>query len=836
MKHFFTPRLLCIIILLFSNRLFAQLPTCIGDSGFVYVHTSTNSISNWNPFQPLSGTNPVANTIPMLSTGIGLAVSSNINGVGPSPTFYTTSGGNYWYYNGTTWANTGHSVGNSAAVNPGAGGGFIYNLVGSTGQVYKYDGTANGTLLVTINDFTSGGPYDIVADCVGNFYVLRCQTPAWLRKYSPAGTLMQQWDVIGAPNTPSGGGFGIVGNTLQLYNSSLYMGLIGATSVTVSAVTGAFPSPGDFGSCPIGGEYKGKNDTLFNCSATTGAEVISGGNPPYSYNVISGSATVTGNGPNFNVLSTTAATVVTYGTANALCTAGGIAADTFLVIPVPTINAGTDDTLYGCAAYLDTLHGVLGNTTSWINYTLAWSPSAVISSGANTLNPVIQPTENTTFTLTVTTDATQGDCSRSDSVRISVKDESVTPDYDFEIKYGCNADTVLFTNTSLQATASLWDFVDGSMPDTTTNPVHVYPNQDIYYVKLVASNYMCIDSVIKIIDTRHPLIAGFTVEQDTICQNNTVTFSNNSTISVQPGTYFWNFGDGGTSTAMNPTHYYTLSGSHNVMLVVTDAVPCTDTFYYTVVVDSIPSLDFSVSDHAICTGESVNFIAEYTSSGNAGLTWNFGDNNLAYNIDTVNHAYEEAGMFPIRLTAHYRVCDDITETDSVMVYPFPNVNLGPDTVLCLQGNPLYISNLIAQEPGQRFKWSTGDTTETLKIVHDGTYSLSVSTAFDCTTTDDIIVSKDCYTDIPNSFTPNGDGSNDYFFPRQFLSKSVTSFSMKVYNRYGQMIFETTNPNGRGWDGKFNSKDQPTGVYVYTIDVTFDNNKVESFSGNVTLLR
>jgi len=63
-------------------------------------------------------------------------------------------------------------------------------------------------------------------------------------------------------------------------------------------------------------------------------------------------------------------------------------------------------------------------------------------------------------------------------------------------------------------------------------------------------------------------------------------------------------------------------------------------------------------------------------------------------------------------------------------------------------------------------------------------------------------------DIPNAFTPNGDGENDYFFPRQLLAQRVTQFHMQIFNRWGELIFGTRKINGRGWDGKFNEK--PTG--------------------------
>jgi gliding motility-associated-like protein len=86
------------------------------------------------------------------------------------------------------------------------------------------------------------------------------------------------------------------------------------------------------------------------------------------------------------------------------------------------------------------------------------------------------------------------------------------------------------------------------------------------------------------------------------------------------------------------------------------------------------------------------------------------------------------------------------------------------------------------------------------------------------------------------FTPNGDSYNDYFFPKSLLSRALTSFRMQVFNRWGQLLFETTRPDGRGWDGRFNDELQPQGVYVYLIEAVFTNGVAEQYQGNVTLLR
>jgi gliding motility-associated-like protein len=98
------------------------------------------------------------------------------------------------------------------------------------------------------------------------------------------------------------------------------------------------------------------------------------------------------------------------------------------------------------------------------------------------------------------------------------------------------------------------------------------------------------------------------------------------------------------------------------------------------------------------------------------------------------------------------------------------------------------------------------------------------------------VANDCYINIPNAFSPDGDGSADYFLPRQALSKGVAKFNMNIYNRWGQLLFTSNSISGRGWDGKYNNEPQDLGVYVYLVDVTFIDGTSEKYQGNLTLLR
>lgn len=89
--------------------------------------------------------------------------------------------------------------------------------------------------------------------------------------------------------------------------------------------------------------------------------------------------------------------------------------------------------------------------------------------------------------------------------------------------------------------------------------------------------------------------------------------------------------------------------------------------------------------------------------------------------------------------------------------------------------------------------------------------------------------------LPNAFTPNGDGRNDVFIPQLNIDRAYTFLEFNVYNRWGQVLYSTSNVNA-GWDGSYKGVLQQQGVYYYTIKVRLLNNDVRSFSGELTLLK
>jgi gliding motility-associated-like protein len=94
--------------------------------------------------------------------------------------------------------------------------------------------------------------------------------------------------------------------------------------------------------------------------------------------------------------------------------------------------------------------------------------------------------------------------------------------------------------------------------------------------------------------------------------------------------------------------------------------------------------------------------------------------------------------------------------------------------------------------------------------------------------------------IPNAFTPNGDGNNEYFFDANTMAGGydldVQSFKITIFNRWGQSVYEADTYT-KYWDGTDPDGNKvPEGVYVYKIEVTTKNSKKHLFNGTVTLLR
>lgn len=162
----------------------------------------------------------------------------------------------------------------------------------------------------------------------------------------------------------------------------------------------------------------------------------------------------------------------------------------------------------------------------------------------------------------------------------------------------------------------------------------------------------------------------------------------------------------------------------------------------------------------------------------------------------------------------------------------PAFTLAKDTVICREQNIALAPVLLNNTSIEAWQWQDGSTQPQFTAFSAGTYSLQGSNS--CGTTSDTIVITNgvCRLIIPNAFTPNGDGKNERF--RAFFGENVTSYSLQIYNRWGQRIFATNSKN-EGWDGTLSGHAQPAGTYIWVIRYK-EVNKDRYLKGTVVLVR
>jgi gliding motility-associated-like protein len=255
-------------------------------------------------------------------------------------------------------------------------------------------------------------------------------------------------------------------------------------------------------------------------------------------------------------------------------------------------------------------------------------------------------------------------------------------------------------------------------------------------------------------------------------------------------------------------------------------------------------IEITVSpDQTICEGQSVNLQA---AGAAVQYTWS-----PAQGLSKANIANPVAAP---KITTTYQVigfdgheCFTDTGLIKVVVNPKPRVDVGPDVTMAT-GSTYSFAPVTRNGPIISWQWSpandlscTGCSTPVASITRNRTYYATVTNEFGCLGTDSMNIKTFCLNTqvfIPNAFSPDGDGVNDIFMVRGKGIAQVRAF--RIFSRWGELVFEKTNfqPNDPafGWDGRVRGKTGPSEVYVYTADVVCENDLINTYKGNVTLLK
>jgi len=373
-------------------------------------------------------------------------------------------------------------------------------------------------------------------------------------------------------------------------------------------------------------------------------------------------------------------------------------------------------------------------------------------------------------------------------------------------------------------------------------------------VELKTTNFANCQSTVTsklfIVPKQNPISASFTVTPAVqTLPSSTVSINNTSTPG--PWNFNWDLGDSTKSTDGGLTsHTYATYGTYLIKLTVSDGV-CTQSQVTSVKINPIPPvIDFSYDPAAGCAPLTVSFTNLSKFADPSTYFWKFGDKQGTSHAVNPSYTYYESGSYSVTLAATNVLGDTVRLTKPLIitVYDKPNAQFAlKPAVIYIPGGKLFTDN---QSLGaSAYEWSFGDGATSTEFQPEHVYktdgifdvTLIASSAQNCSDTttvkEAVRVIKGGQILVPNAFSPSlggpgGSGQNDIFLP---LMRGVTSFHMMVFNRWGEMLFETTNPEA-GWDGYYRGKLCQQDVYVYKIVAKYDNGETITKVGDINLIR
>ncbi len=416
---------------------------------------------------------------------------------------------------------------------------------------------------------------------------------------------------------------------------------------------------------------------------------------------------------------------------------------------------------------------------------------------------------------------------------------------------GCSPLPVSFNVTTPGPVKYLWDFNDGSTLDTTLSTLtYTYFLPGKFLPKVILEDQTGCKIAVTGIDTIYVTksYVGFKADDSLFCDRGIVNFTDTTTSNGIINTYAWSFGDGGTSTQQNPSHNYTAPGLYTVRLIVTTANGCSDTAIKTNYIKVVASPVIDITGNIpVCMPGKLIFRGVIVQPDTSRLTWywNFGNGNTSILQNPPQQRYDTAGNYPLRLIAtNSSACADTVDR-TVLIYPLPVIDAGADKII-LVGTSVAINP--TGSPVINYLWTPSTALSCTTCYNTiaspkntTTYSIKVTDINGCTATDNIniiVLCNDKNVFLPNTFSPNNDGVNDWFYPRGIGLFKIQG--MRIFNRWGEMVFQKANlsPNvpSDGWNGRYNGRIQTTDVYTYIIEIICENSEILTYKGNITLIQ
>jgi len=418
------------------------------------------------------------------------------------------------------------------------------------------------------------------------------------------------------------------------------------------------------------------------------------------------------------------------------------------------------------------------------------------------------------------------------------------------ITTACNSLTVDFDVVVPPGYKFIFDFGDGTIDSSqSTHLTHFYsrPSINLASVSVYDTAAGCLATTysnpsINVLGA----IPLFGMDKTQFCDNGTVAFRDFTTKNDSIISFMWDFGDGTTSGVQDPVHAFNQPGTYIVSLNVTTQSNCSSSYRDTVLVYRTPQPSI-LSRDSICVNVNELFVGSIAVPDSVTLwNWDFGDGQVSPRQNNTMK-FVVPGDYTIQLITTNKIgCSDTTTKD-IFVSPPPTAEPVQDPLTIFAGGGAnlsmnYTGNIVSYTwtPDKQLSCNDCDV-PFARPKTNTTYTVEITDRNGCANQSTITVLVLCDRInffIPNTFSPNGDGQNEVFFPRGTGLFRVKS--MMIFDRWGEVVFERKDfpPNdpASGWNGSFKGKKANADVYIYMIEILCDNNTVIPAKGNVTLLR
>lgn len=400
-------------------------------------------------------------------------------------------------------------------------------------------------------------------------------------------------------------------------------------------------------------------------------------------------------------------------------------------------------------------------------------------------------TEAGVYSVNVTTSCGSGE----DAIEVTYLDTAP------EINLG--NDTILCTGESLSLDATYigasYQWSDGS-----NDPTFNITNSGLYAVTVSNACGVAVEEIEVMFDDNFELDLG---ADRSFCEGTSLTLHTNlNGINI-----VWQDGSTNSSYEVSTPGTYYVTAS-------TSCATQSDTIIITEIAE--PQLALGV-DSLLCPNQTV-----VLNAFNQGATYQWSDGSTNSELEVIT-----PGTYSVTVSTP---CGELIDSRTLDFVAPIEIDFGKDTVLC-EGEGYFLDAF--SESADNYVWYDNSTKTTNFVTGPGNYSVVASNACE-TVIEEIFIREceHCETYFPNAFSPNNDGFNDEFRP--YSPCEMQDFNLKIFDRWGSMVFETQDVNF-AWDGKFRERKAAIGVYIwmahYTVIEDFKEREIEG-KGEILLTR